>query len=271
MESKTGVLQWKDYLNVSLRSFLLQSGFNYGNYQGLGYTNVIFPALKKIYANNEEQLKESAIENIEFFNTNPQVLPFVTSIQLALLDAGESPEDARSIKMALMGPLAGIGDSLFQFGIAPLFSSIGAGLAAEGMILGPILFFLGINLSLLSTKILTGYYGYKLGTSFIDTLSEKMSSISRLSSIVGISVVSGLAVSFVKVSIPIKYATTMADGKVNEIAIQTILDKITPNLLPALFTLFIFYLVRNRKWNTYKLIVLTLIIGILGSVLGILG
>lgn len=270
MESKKSVLTLKDYIIVAFRSFFLQSAFNYGNYQGIGYANVILPALKKIYANNESHLKEAAIDNIEFFNSNPQTLPFITSIQLALLDAGENPDDARSIKMALMGPLSGIGDSFFQFGLAPLFSSIGAGLAAEGLMIGPILFFLGINASLIATKVLTGYYGYKLGTNYIESLSEKMASISRLAAIVGITVVSGLAVSFVKINIPLKYIATLPDGSINEIAFQTILDKITPNLLPALFTLFIFYLVRNKKWNVYKLLGLTIVIGMIGSVLGII-
>ncbi|MCR8744823.1 PTS system mannose/fructose/sorbose family transporter subunit IID [Romboutsia lituseburensis] len=270
MESKNPVLKWKDYLIVALRSFFLQSAFNYGNYQGVGYANILMPALKKIYANNEKELKQSAIENIEFFNSNPQTLPFITSIHLALLDNGESAENARSIKMALMGPLSGIGDSFFQFGLAPLFSSIGAGLAAEGLIIGPILFFLGINISLITTKVVTGYYGYKLGTDYIDSLSEKMASISRMAAIVGITVVSGLAVSFVKINIPLKYTATLPDGSVNEIAFQTILDKITPNLLPALFTLYIFYLVRNKKWNVYQLLGLTVAIGMIGSVFGII-
>lgn len=268
MESER--LSWKDYLRVSMRSYNLQSGFNYGNYQGVGYTNVLMPALKKIYKNNEEALKESAIQNIEFFNSNPQTLPFITSIHLALLDNNESAENARSIKMALMGPLSGIGDSLFQFGLGPLFSSIGAGLSAEGLIIGPFVFFFGINLTIIATKVATGWYGYKLGTSYIEMLSEKMSSISRLASIIGITVVSGLAVSFVKIKIPLKYTTEMPDGSINEIAFQTILDKIVPNLLPALFTIFIFYLVRKKRWNIYKLLGLTLAIGMIGSVLGIL-
>ena len=51
---------------------------------------------------------------------------------------------------------------------------------------------------------------------------------------------------------------------------KEMLDKIAPSLLPALFTIFVFYLIKNKKWTTYKLIGLTLVLGILGSVLGIL-
>ena len=45
-DSKT-VLTKKDYLKTSLRAYFLQNGFNYGNYQGLGYANILYPALKK--------------------------------------------------------------------------------------------------------------------------------------------------------------------------------------------------------------------------------
>lgn len=270
MVSNNPVLKWRDYLIITFRSFFLQSGFNYGNYQGIGYAYVILPALQKIYANNKEMLISSTVENIEFYNTNPQVLPFITSLHLAILDSGQSPEDARSIKMALMGPFAGIGDSMFQFGLAPLFSSIGAGLAAEGMIIGPILFFLGINASLIGSKLLTGYYGYKVGTSVIDKLSESMASISRLASIVGVAVVSGLAVTFVKVNLALQYAAKMPNGKSNVISVQTILDKITPGMMPVLFTILVYILIRKFKWTTYKLILLTIAIGMAGSLLGIL-
>lgn len=51
--SKTALTK-KDYLKTSLRAYFLQNGFNYGNYQGLGYANVLYPALKKIYKDDEE-------------------------------------------------------------------------------------------------------------------------------------------------------------------------------------------------------------------------
>ena len=46
-----------------------------------------------------------------------------------MLDGGANAKEVKSIKMALMGPMAGIGDSLSQFCLAPLFATIGASLA----------------------------------------------------------------------------------------------------------------------------------------------
>ena len=260
----------KDYLKTSLRAYFLQNGFNYGNYQGLGYANILYPALKKIYKDDEQGFQDALSSNVEFFNSNPHFLPFITSMQLVMLDNGSKPEDARSIKLALMGPLAGIGDSLAQFCFAPLLATIGSSLAQDGLIGGPLLFFLGMNIILLAIKLFTGMYGYKLGTSIIDTLSEKMAQISSIASMIGVTVISGLAVSFVKVNVGLQYVASMPDGGEKVVSIQEMLDKIAPSLLPALFTIFVFYLIKKKKWTTYKLIGLTLVVGILGSVLGIL-
>lgn len=48
------------------------------------------------------------------------------------------------------------------------------------------------------------------------------------------------------------------------------MDKIAPALLPILFTLFIYWLIKCKKWTTYKLVLLIVLIGILGSVTGVL-
>ena len=268
VNTKTALTK-KDYIKTSLRAYFLQNGFNYGNYQGLGYANILYPALKKIYKDDEQGFQDALSSNVEFFNSNPHFLPFITSMQLVMLDNGSKPEDARSIKLALMGPLAGIGDSLAQFCLAPLLATIGSSLAQDGLVAGPLLFFLGMNIILLAIKLFTGMYGYKLGTSIIDTLSEKMAQISSIASMIGVTVISGLAVSFVKIKVGIQYVTTI-DGAEKIVSIQEMLDKIAPSLLPALFTIFVFYLIKKKKWTTYKLIGLTLVLGILGSVLGIL-
>lgn len=260
-----------DYTKTALRAFYLQNGFNYSNYQGIGYANVIYPALKKHYGEDKEGLAKALEENVEFYNTNPHFLPFITSLHLAMLD-NERPEDEiRGFKMALMGPLAGIGDSLSQFCLAPLFSTIAASLATDGLVLGTILFFVAMNVILTGIKLATGLYGYKLGTSFIDKLSEQMAVVSRAANIIGVTVISSLAATQVKLSIPYTFApdkVTNASQKI--VTVQGMLDKIAPAMLPVLYTLFMFYLIKNKKWSTYKLVILTVIIGIIGSWLGIL-
>lgn len=260
-------LQKSDYIKTSLRAYFLQNGFNYGNYQGLGYANMLYPALRKMYKDDDDQLQAALKENIEFFNTNLHFVPFITSLHLVMLENQTPAKEIRSIKMALMGPLAGIGDSLAQFCLAPLFATIGASLAQDGMIMGPVLFFAAMNLILLAVKVLTGLWGYKLGTNIIASLSEKMEIISNIAGMIGVTVISGLAVNFVKITTPIQYVANMPGNQQKIVAIQEMVDAIAPRLLPVLFTGLIFWLIKARKWNTYRLVVLTIVLGIVLSVL----
>ena len=63
-------LSSSDYTKASLRAYILQNGFNYSNYQGIGYANVLRPGLKKIHADDKEAYKASMLANLEFYNTN---------------------------------------------------------------------------------------------------------------------------------------------------------------------------------------------------------
>lgn len=261
-----------DYTKTTLRAYLLQNGFNYSNYQGLGYALAMYPAFKKLYGDDKERLAKELSDNCEFYNTNPHFLPFITSMHLAMADSGKDYSEVRGIKFALMGPLAGIGDSLSQYCLSPLFSTIFASMAMDGIAIAPILFLVCLNLVLLSIKLFSGAYGRKLGMSIVDELSGKMSTISDAAGMVGVTVIAGLVATFVKM----KVALTFAAGEVQEgvkqsvVDIQAMLDKIAPALLPVLYTMLMYYLIKKKQMNTYKLVIITVVVGVLLSVLGIL-
>ena len=199
--SRKPVLTKKDYLNSILRSYVLQNAQNYGTMQGTGMANSIMPQLRKIYKDDDAEFKRVTTSNLEFYNTNPQPYPFVTSIMLAMYDSGQDENDVRAIKFALMGPLAGIGDALSQFGLAPLFSSIFASLALQGMTWAPIPFILCLFGITFGVRMLMGYLGWKVGTSIIDTLSDRMAAIAEVASMLGLTVIAGMSVSFVSVNL----------------------------------------------------------------------
>ena len=123
-----------------------------------------------------------------------------------------SYSEIRGIKMALMGPLAGIGDSLSQFCLAPLvlhhlrFHGNGRHLHCTAV------FLLAMNGVLLMLKLVMGNYGMKLGTSMIDKLSEKMGAISDAAGMIGVTVIAGLAAAFVKINV----AVSLAAGEMQE-------------------------------------------------------
>ena len=61
--------------------------------------------------------------------------------------------------------------------------------------------------------------------------------------------------------------TQRVTNGIDEAAIQEMIDAIAPRLLPVLFTGLIFYLIKVKKWTTYKLVILTIILGVVLSVL----
>ena len=67
-------------------------------------------------------------------------------------------------------------------------------------------------ISMLVIKLLMGYLGFKLGTSVIETLSDKIGKISSAANIVGVTVIAALA-TFVKANIAIKYSHNVESGE----------------------------------------------------------
>lgn len=263
------VFTFKDYLNVGLRTYMAQDVFNYGTYMGHGWAHSMWPAYKKLYGHDKQKLIDVTLDNTEFFNTNIQVMPFTTSVYMAMLDCGESLEEARSVKLSLMAPVGGIGGSIFQFGLGMIFASIGASMAMQGFVLGPILFFVCLNACILGMKIFTTWLGYKLGTNLVAGLKEKMSDITKSVSIVGVTVISGLIVSFTHINLAIQYSASI-NGKQEVITLQSVLDKILPNMLPVIFAIVVFTLIRKYKLSMYKLLGIIFALGIAGTLTGIL-
>ena len=127
------------------RSLFLQASFNYERMQACGWLYSILPGLKKIHKNKQD-LADSMKLHLEFFNVHPFLVTFVQGLVLAMEENKESQDSIRGIKIALMGPLGGIGDALCWFTLLPITASIGVSLAKDGNIAGPIVFLVLFNL-----------------------------------------------------------------------------------------------------------------------------
>lgn len=222
-------------------------------------------ALRKVCP-NEETFRQELKESMGYCSVNPNFLPILTSIHLVTLNRGIAGKESRDIRVALMGPLAGIGDSLVQFCLAPVFSTIGAVMARQGMIEGPIVFLLGMNGLLLGLKLFSENLGYNLGMSLAGRLRERLDSLSGAARSIGTAVIAGLAVSCVD----IKMALTFERGGENILDMQGFLDLLFPGALSAAYTGLLFYLIRVKGWTMYKLVGLTLGVGILLQAAGVL-
>ena len=262
--SKEKVLTKKDLNGMVWRSLLLQASFNYERMQAGGWLYSILPGLKKIHKNKED-LSNSMKLHLEFFNVHPFLVTFVQGLVLAMEENKESRDSIRGIKIALMGPLGGIGDALFWFTLLPIAASVGVSLGIQGNIAGPIIFLLVFNIVHLFLRFFLMHYSYKMGVGAIEKLKDDTQYVTNGSLILGLTVIGGLIASFVRMNIA--YVVNL--GSISIDIQKDIIDKNMPNMLPLLYTLFMFYLLKKGKKPIF-LIVVTLVIGIVGKFFGVL-
>ncbi len=203
--------------------------------------------------------------HMEFINVHPFDVSLLAGLVLAMEQGKERISTIRSIKVALMGPLGGIGDALFWLTLLPICAGIGAALAMQGSIFGPIVFLLLFNSVHFGLRFGLAHYGYKTGLGAVAALKENTKKISHAASIVGMTVIGALIASYVHLSTPL----IIEAGKAR-VPLQTgVLDKLMPNLLPLLFTFGVYWLMK-RGFSPVKLIGITVVIGIAGRLSGVL-
>lgn len=207
----------KDRISVWLRSTFLQGSWNYERMQNGGWAFAMIPAIKILYKTKEE--RSAALKrHLEFFNTHPYVASPILGVTLALEEErsnGTEVDDItiQGVKVGMMGPLAGIGDPVFWFTVRPILGALGASLAINGNILGPIIFFVAWNLIRMAFTWYTQEFGYKVGSSITDDLSGGLlQDITRGASILGMFILGALVNRWVSVS----FAPTVSSVKLSE-------------------------------------------------------
>lgn len=242
----------------------LQASFNYERMQACGWLWSMLPGLQKIHTNKED-LAASMTHNMDFFNTHPFFVTFVMGIVLSLEQQKADIATIRSVRVAAMGPLGGIGDSLFWFTLIPIVAGITAPMAMDGNIFGPILFFVlafGVQMAI---RFWLMYWAYDLGTSAIGIMTKNAKELTRSASILGVFVVGALIANFgggttLGIDIP--------NGE-SVISLQSKLNEILPGMLPLGITCLCWYLLSKKGWKPIQCILLLLVIGIVGCAIGI--
>lgn len=260
----------REIKRLTWRGVLLQGGFNYERFQNLGFWWTMRPTLDELYPDPKDRA-EAYKRHMVYFNTNPWVVGPIAGVtstmeqQRAKGAEGIGDEAINSVKVSLMAPLAGIGDSLIFGTIRPILAAVCAGLAIDGNILGPILFFLGLVLVQLFMRIWGTSAGYKGGVRFLDKLSPaQIDRVKQAATVVGLAVTGALVATMLKITTPWTYT----NGE-STISLQEQLDKVLPGLLPIAVTLLVFWLIRRRFSPIWVLVGVT-IAGLVGGFFGIL-
>lgn len=262
----------KDLTRVAIRSLGMEWDWNYERQMNMAFCYSMLPVIKKLYPTKEEQT-EAMQRHLEFFNTTPHLSTLILGITAAMEEQNANDpefetESINNVKVSLMGPLAGIGDSFIWGTLRIIATGVGVSLAAQGNILGPLLFLLLFNIPAQGLRFYLMHAGYKLGSGFLAKVQESglMDILTYGASILGLMVIGGMTAENVAITVPLVIgsgdaATTLGD----------ICNTIMPGMLPLAFTLLMYWLVSKKNVKTTTLLVALVVVGLAGSFFGILG
>ncbi len=248
--------------------FGFQWGWNYEKMQGLGYAYSMMPIMKRLYADDPEKMKIALKTHLGFFNTTPAMSSLIIGADAGLEEefGMEDPEAITGLKTGLMGPFAGVGDTVFIAIYRAIVFSIAAYMAQAGQVFGLVIPLItgGIVLWIRYKFVHIGFtQGKKIATEFAD----KMKLFTEAAAILGLTVVGGLIPSVITYKLELDYKM----GEVT-LSVQEMLDKILPGLVPLAIVFLSYWLLGKKKMNSTRLIFVLILLGmLLGNMQSILG
>ena len=265
-----------DILSTYFRSTFLLGSFNFERMQSMGFCVSMIPTIKRLHSKKEDQAA-ALKRHLEFFNTQPWVGSAIMGVTAAMeqerANGAKDVDDAAisGVKVGLMGPLAGVGDPIFWGTLRPVLAALGAGIALTGSILGPLLFFILINVIRAVTRWYGFKYGYEKGTEIVSDMGGgRLQKITQGASILGLFVMGSLVSKWTSINVPLeltRYKNQLGEEVV--VTLQGVLNDLLPGLLALLLTFLCMYLLR-KKVNAMVIIFGLFGVGILGYWAGIL-
>ena len=205
----------------------------------IGFLWQIMPALNRYYKDQPEKKKEALYRHVQFCNVSNAIYPFLAGLVASMEKENSEVDDFDTssivaIKAALMGPLAGIGDSLLFSVVRVIAAGIGISFALQGSILGPILFFLIYNGCTMALRFSLWYVGFISGSSFITNMYQNgtLKILTKCAGILGLIMVGAMTASTVKFTTAISIPIPGGEA----VALQSSLDTLFLGLVPLLLT-----------------------------------
>ena len=267
----------RDLRRMYWRSTFLLGSFNFERMQAMGFCYTLMPAIRKVYRGDKAAEAAALKRHLEFYNTQPWVSSVVFGVTAAMEEQkakGEdiSEETITSVKVGLMGPLAGVGDPIFWGTARPVLAALGASLALNGSIVGPLLFFIGINVLRVLTRWYGLKFGYERGTEMVTEVGGgQLKKVTQMAAIMGLFVMGALVSKWTTIKFPAVVSTVKNDdGIVTDTTVQSILDQLLPGLAALGLTFLCMWLL-NKKVNALWIILGMFAVGIAGAATGFLG
>lgn len=247
---------------VFWRSLWLQGCNTYARQQGLGFGVAMLPFLKKQYGNDQKALSDAMMRHTELFNITPQCVTFVMGIVMAMEEeAKENPdfdkESISAVKIALMGPLSGIGDAILWGSWRAISIGIAISFSSSGNVFGPILYFVLFNLVAWAIRIFGYKIGYSSGMAFIERAASTglFENFTMAAKILGASVVGYM----IATTVGLETTLTFHMNGVTTSLQQDIFNVIMPGFLSLVLCFATYSFVKKGKSTTKILLGLTIL------------
>src|SRR5258708_27463131 len=159
-------------------TFFNLSAFSMERMQAPAFVYMMSPIIKRLYNDNPAEIKSVLQRHMVFFNTEPQTGVIANGVAIALEQqrANGAPindEMINAVKAGIMGPMAGIGDSMVPGTLIPILLAVGISLSqGTGSPIGPIFYMIAYPVIILSVSYYLFMFGYRYGMSSMRELAE---------------------------------------------------------------------------------------------------
>ena len=252
----------------------VQTRYNYERMMGMACAHTFLPVVKYLYPNDKAKQIDLMTREMEFFNVHPEFGSCILGLAISLEEEKAMGKDIpnefiTNIKTSLMGPLAGVGDTIWQGVLIPILLAfcIDITLSGSGNVWGAIAYAILMLVITYAFSYFNFMFGYRAGSSAIMDFLEKglLNKLLKGASIMGCMVMGGLIVNYVNVKCGIVITTSGSTFALQE----SLFDAVLPNILPLGVTMGVYGLMQ-KKWTSVKIILAIVLVGIVGGLLNIL-
>lgn len=245
--------------------------FSQEHMQTFGYLCSMLPLVEELYDNEDDKAKAMNTYTA-FFNTEPQLGSVIVGMTAGLEEARANGADdvdeetINSLRAGLMGPVAGIGDSLIVGTVIPILLGIAMGMSTGGSPLGAIFYIIVWNLFAYFGMKFLYFKGYRLGGKAVDFLIGAQGEALRDSvSTLGGIVIGAVAATWVSVKTSLQLFNDAGEAY---LTLQDKLDEVFPGLLTAIFIILCWFLMAKKKMSPIKVMLLLVVVAFVGVLIG---
>lgn len=272
-EDNKRVTRWDLFIAWLRWCLVVEVPVSFDRMQALGFCYSLNKVLRKIYKDDKEGLQNAMRRHVRLFNTNPDWGSIIHGIIISLEEQRASgneeitDEMIESLKIGLMGPLAGIGDSVDQGIVMTIPLAIFVPMALDGSMFAAVMPTLIFIIWAYGFSYFLFNRGYKLGRESVMTIlrSGAIKKVIDIASIVGLFMIGCLSAAYVQFETILTYSS-----EAETVMVQELIDNMLPNLLPFALVMGIYYYIEKRGPNYLRIILYIMAFALIMTLIGVI-